>query len=106
MLKKSCFLFSIIFVVITFLLAGCSSSWRYARPAPAVIGTGAIGHCLAQHQQLVERIQAGGVQIVQVGDTLTLLLPSDRFFADNTPVLNRNYYSVLNQIAALLRSFD
>jgi outer membrane protein OmpA-like peptidoglycan-associated protein len=134
MLKKLFLQVTTVFIVTTFFLAGCSSSWRYARPAPsdAVIGAsmgavggaavsgsaaplgaviggvagGIIGHCLSLHQSLVEKIQRNGVRIIQVGDTLTLLLPSDRFFADSTPVLNRNYYTVLDQIASLLRSFD
>lgn len=77
--------------------------------AGAVVGGVAgsiIGYDLAKKQTLVQKIAANGVQVVMVGDHLRLILPSDRFFAPNTPVLNENYYPVLNQIAFLLKGLD
>jgi outer membrane protein OmpA-like peptidoglycan-associated protein len=94
MLKKLYLSCAIAFIATTFLLVGCSSSWRYARPVPF------------NRAALIQEIKANDVQVVQVGDAITFSLPADRFFAINTPVLNRNYYPVLNQIATLLRSFD
>jgi len=79
----------------------------------AIVGgvTGAItgsiiGHYLAKHETLVQRLAANHVQVILVGDNLRLILPSDLFFASNTPVLNENYYPVLNQIALLLRGLN
>ncbi len=118
------------------LLAGCTSSWRYAQPQPsetvksaalgvvggtvigavaggaatgAVIGGisgGIIGHYLAKHQTLVQKLSVNHVQVMLVGDNLRLILPADRFFAPNSPVINENYYPVLNQVAALLYGLD
>lgn len=77
--------------------------------AGAVIGGvsgGIIGAHLAKNQTLVQRLTANKVQIILVGDNFKLILPSERFFAPNTPVLNENYYPVLNQIALLLKGLD
>jgi len=77
--------------------------------AGAVVGGitgGIIGHYLTKHETLVHKLTANHVQIILVGDHLTLILPSDLFFAPNTPILNENYYPVLNQIAVLLRGLN
>ncbi len=135
MLKK--FQWLKICMVVTLLLAGCSSSWRYAQPQPsdavkgAAIGTvggaalgavtgigvvkgavigglsgGILGQYLENKKPLLQKIADNHVQIIAVGDGLTLLLPVDRFFAPDAPILNENYYSVLNQIAVLLRGLN
>jgi outer membrane protein OmpA-like peptidoglycan-associated protein len=77
--------------------------------AGAVIGGisgGFLGHHLEKNKSLAQKIAGNGVQIVLVGDHLRLILPSDRFFAPNTPILNENYYPVLDQIALLLKGLN
>lgn len=77
--------------------------------AGAVVGgvSGAvIGSYLEKQKNLVQKIADNHVQVIMVGDNLRLILPADRFFVPNTPILNTNYYTVLNQIALLLRGLD
>lgn len=103
MLKKSSWLTVITIIVFGITLTACGPSWQYVRPAP----TGFTGNCLSTQQTLVDQIESSGrVQIIQMGDNVTLVLPSDRFFEAGTPQLNTNYYPVLNKIAALLNGFD
>lgn len=48
---------------------------------------------------LVTRLEKSGVQVIQVGDDLGFIIPSDRLFVKNTPVIASAYYCVLDQIA-------
>jgi outer membrane protein OmpA-like peptidoglycan-associated protein len=118
------------------LLSGCSSNLRNAQPQPspavkgAAIGTvsGAVvgatagspivgafiggitgsylAHYLAKNETLVQKLNANGVQIVLVGDNLRLILPTERFFVQNSATLNANYYPVLDQIATFLAGLN
>jgi len=89
----------------TVISGGTTAGALVGGVAGGVIG-GMIGHRFERKSSVVQRITNSGVQIVQRGDNLTLILPSDSFFVDGTPTLNRNYYSVLNDIAELLRGLD
>lgn len=64
-----------------------------------------FGEIIAHHQTEIENLMYNGVQVLQVGDEIKLILPSDRFFHPNSPNLNPNYYRVLDDIAKFLRKF-
>lgn len=49
-----------------------------------------------------QRFQAVGVQLIQVGDDVKFVLPSDSFFCAHTATLNRSRYPVLDMIAAFM----
>lgn len=77
--------------------------------AGAVLGGfsgGFIGLYLSRNATLAQNITGNGVQIIQLGDTLRLILPADRFFAPGSPVLNANYCPVLDQLALLLKGLN
>lgn len=86
----SCFL-------IALLIAGCasqpnSSSNPHWLPVSAA----------CQKQTLIERLEKGGVQVIQVGDEWRLILPMQRFFIKHSSVLLTTAYPTLNDVVALL----
>lgn len=88
---------------------GALSGTGVGAPIGAFVGGLAgciIGNQLNTKRSLVERIQANHVQVIQIGSHLMFVLPTDLFFEAGTPLLNRNFDPVLNQIATLLRGFE
>jgi len=74
----------------------------------AAVGTvtgGIIGHIIQTHQTLVQYLIYNGVQVVQVGDQVLLILPSDRFFMPDSANINPAYYRVLNHVGLFLSLF-
>lgn len=67
---------------------------------------GLVGLIIERHQSLVQRLTAHGIQIVQMGDNVKLILPTDRFFHKGTPRLNASYSPVLTDVIILLNSFE
>jgi len=69
---------------------------------------GVIGGAFSSHhvRTLVEKLQYNGVQVVQVGDEIELLLPTDRFYMSHSPQLNVMYYPVLNLVGKFIRQFQ
>ena len=61
---------------------------------------------IPQHKQTISRLQSNGIQIFQVGDRVTLVIPTDPAFINNTPASNPSYYPILNRIALLLRDYE
>lgn len=127
---------SIVFVLCTQLIGGCTSSVWNNTPPPspafpgAVIGAaggaligslagsapmgaaiggiwgGALGAVLVCKRTLVEDLLYNGVQVIRVGDDVKIILPSDRFFYPQSSNLNPNYFPLLSEVAELLDSFD
>jgi outer membrane protein OmpA-like peptidoglycan-associated protein len=85
----SCFL-------IFLLLAGCASQSTSPSSSPVPISAD------CQKQKLIERLKKGGVQVIQVGDEWRFILPMQRFFFKNRPVLLAAAYPTLNNLIALL----
>lgn len=57
----------------------------------ALVGAAAgltIGAYLDSKKTLVQKLEAQDIQVVIIGDEVTLLLPTDKFFVNNTPQLN------------------
>ncbi|WP_218814851.1 OmpA family protein [Rickettsiella endosymbiont of Dermanyssus gallinae] len=87
---KSChfFIFSVL------LLSGCASQHPVATPVP--------GSVMYQQQNQIDNLKKGGVQVIQLGDELRLVLPTKRFFGKNTYTLQATSLLSLDQIVALL----
>lgn len=135
MLKKlhyAGFIWVILFLVLQ--LTGCSDTWSdpYPKPDAGLVGAaagaaggalilsgssagiiaaggiagGIIGYTLFHQKSLVKKLEYNHVQVILLGDNLTLVLPSDKFFEPNSPLINPHYNSVLDQIIVLLNKFQ
>lgn len=69
------------------------------------IAGGAIGDYLDRYVTEVDRLHKAGIRVIRVGDQVRVLLPTDRVFFPNTPVINPNYYPALTLVAKVLRAF-
>ena len=77
-------------------------------PAGAVIGGvagAATGAYYNTKRALLKEIQNQDIQYTKYGDTITLLVPTDRYFLFNSPRLNDICYPGLNNIIRLLRYY-
>ena len=54
---------------------------------------------------LIRKLQKQDIQFVQYGDTMTLIIPTDKYFMFESPRLNELRYPGLINIATLLRLF-
>lgn len=74
----------------------------------AVIGgvTGAALGLYSRNQQaLIRQIKNQDMQFFQYGDTMTLVIPTDRYFVFNSPHLNDICYPGLNNVVRLLKYY-
>lgn len=69
-----------------------------------VIGA-SFGNIIASHYTMVDKLQYNGVQVIQLGDEVKLILPSDRFFTSDSSLLNINYYPILAETTQFLSQF-
>lgn len=75
-------------------------------PAGALIGGvagAATGAYYNTKHALLNEIQHQDIQYIKYGDTITLLVPTDRYFQFNSPLLNDICYPGLNNIVKLLK---
>lgn len=77
-------------------------------PAGAVIG-GVAGATAGLYyntkRELLKEIQQEDIQYIEYGNTITLLIPTDRYFLFNSPKLNDICYRGLNNIVKLLKYY-
>jgi outer membrane protein OmpA-like peptidoglycan-associated protein len=79
--------------------------------APSGLGTvaaaGAGGGLLLTHARtsLMKTLSQQGVNVIAQGDTLRLVLHSDKFFYNGTPALRPKNYPILDNVAALLKEY-
>lgn len=77
-------------------------------PAGAAIG-GVVGATAGLYyntkRMLLKEIQQEDIQIIQYGNTMTLLVPTDRYYLFNSPRLNDICFKGLNNIVRLLRYY-
>jgi outer membrane protein OmpA-like peptidoglycan-associated protein len=70
-----------------------------------VIG-GAVGGAIGLHQAsqpyIIKQLQKQSIQFLQYGDTVTLVVPTDKYFLINSARLNELCYPGLNNIVRLL----
>lgn len=83
------------------LLGGCAS-----HDAQNVQHNAAPGSSLAQLKQKdIQTLEANGVQVIRVGETYRLVIPSDDLFNPNSANLSDDPSPVLNTVARLLNVF-
>ena len=74
----------------------------------AAIG-GATGAIIAWHHNqrkaIIAQLKMQDIQLVEYGDTTTLIIPTDHFFVFDTPRLNDICYPGLNNIIRLLKYY-
>lgn len=83
-----------------------------AVPAGAPLGAavgglvgGLITTSTAKQKTLLQRLTAEHIQIIEVGEQITLVLPAAQFFLAKSPAIEQQAYSVLNDVAMLLRTY-
>lgn len=87
------------------LLAATAVSGPAGVPVGIAVGQlygGMVGHQLAQAATPEEALAKEGVDVIRVGDRLTLVLPAQVFFYQASPVMQSGYYPVLDMIARYL----
>lgn len=123
-MQKRHYYICIISILITMMLAGCSSSISRnksisssAKNRTLVKSTGKHSKGLFRrrkrkmdafqyNQKLAAKLQKRGVQVIQVGDDIRLVLPTDHFFVPHSAQLDPNGYSTLNLTATFLKRFE
>ena len=91
---KSCY----VFILSALLLSGCASQRSASTPMPPI---STISQQQNQQNQIAS-LEKGGVQVIQLGDELRLVLPAKRFFVKNTDTLKATSAVSLDQIVAFL----
>lgn len=77
-------------------------------PAGAAIGGvagAAVGAYYNTQRNLIKAIKQEDIQYTQYGNTITLLIPTDRYFLFDSPQLNDICYPGLNNIVRLLQYY-
>lgn len=80
----------------------------------ALIGAGvgaltgaAVGQYMDRQQRAMEEeLRGTGVGVVRQGDVLVLRMPSDVTFGSDQDAVNRSFYAVLDDVAAVLQEYD
>ncbi len=72
----------------------------------AVVG-GAVGNYMdQQNTALRETLRGSGVRVIRVGRDIRLVMPGDITFEHNRADIRTNFYSILNNVALVLKKFD
>ena len=78
--------------------------------APAGVAIGgiagaAVGMYYSNQRVIIKELQKQDIQFTKYGDSITLIVPTDRYFLFNSPRLNDLCYPGLNNIVKLLRYY-
>ena len=65
-----------------------------------------FGNIIQAHMTLVDMLQYHGVEVIQLGDEIRLILPTSRFFKPNSALMNMQYYPVLNMVGDFINKFQ
>lgn len=111
MLRKSSHVLVLFSVFITAFLSSCSTANSTKTSSAIVYGDTMVSRMpvkryMAIHNGLIHKISNQGVQFMQTGDELTMVLPSDNFFVDATPILTQSGYFALADIARLINDHE
>lgn len=68
-------------------------------------GTPVLDLSSATRDELAAHIQQSDIKIVQYGDTITLILPADRYFQIDNAKFNEDEYSALYQVAQYIKTY-
>lgn len=126
----------LIIIILSLTLTGCiSGAWTRYPPPPvttrgvlvgaatgAVIGAGggavlggallggatgwSLTHTMQDHYTLIEYLQCNGVQVLLIGDEVIIIIPTDRFYRRCSPLLNPQYYCILNKVAEFISKYE
>lgn len=110
MLRKTSHVLMVFCVVFVSVLTGCNTKDQ-TQPSSIVYGDTMVSRMpvkryLAMQGRLIQQISSHGVKFIQTGDQLMMVLPSDSFFVDATPVLNRGAHLALGEIAKLIKGHE
>jgi len=72
--------------------------------AGAMLGS-VIGDLLDKQRTLVSDLQSYGIRFFEVGDQITIVLPSDKFFQGDSSTANTYSYAVLRKVVTLLNKY-
>jgi len=90
---------SLLFITAAALfVAGC------ARRAPQTPLSGSSSNA-QQRQADLQSLKANGVQVIRLGQTVRIIMPSDQVFIAGTEKLNKNYDAVLNDVASYMNTY-
>lgn len=79
---------------------------RALGPLNTVIRPGGLfGYFAETRTGINERLALAGIQMIQLGDKITLVLLTDTFFAPNSARILPSNYATLQEIALLLKSY-
>lgn len=92
MIKKSCLLFSTLV-----LLSGCAAS------PPPPVSTTVIEKPAVKRQ--VSQLETAGMQIIQQGDRLTIIIPTDVYFEPRTTSIKDEQKANLVKMALFVKNF-
>lgn len=86
------------FLVVVFSLTGCATK-SIDRPAPQVT--------LAERRMIyIDQLREDGVQVIQLGETIRLVLSSDALFNHDSANIRREFNPVLTVLADLINTYD
>jgi outer membrane protein OmpA-like peptidoglycan-associated protein len=71
----------------------------------AIAGGGAGYYMDVQEAKLRQQLQNTGVSVTRQGDNILLNMPGNVTFATNSPNINASFYSVLNNVALVLKEY-
>lgn len=81
-----------------FALSGCQSYKHVPNPPPYTLS-------YHEHYSLLRDLHAGNVGVIEEGDTLRLLLPTDDFFLPGTTTLKPWRTPMMSEIATFIASY-
>ena len=63
----------------------------------------AIGNSIQRYQTLQTQMAMHGIQVIEIGDTVKIVIPVDGFYLKNSPQLNPHYTYILDKVAQFIR---
>ena len=73
------------------------------------VGGGATGNILRYHRNsqagLLQQFKRNQIQFIQYGDTITLIMPTDRYFTFNSPHFNEASYAGLLDVVKFVKLY-
>lgn len=58
-----------------------------------------------RQKTLIQKLQDKHINVLVVGEQMSLILPADEFFQPCSPAIKANAYSALNDVASLIRHY-
>lgn len=106
--KPSLSLFALMFVaaILFFGLEGCAAKPLWLPPTPYQLAQQLAAEKQALIHSLIHELQEGGGQVVVVGETIEIILPSDELFNPGSTNFSIYYYSLLGCVVQLMRLYE